>query len=122
MGAHECRDSLFLYYRKDPPDLPPRCNRCRENIFIAHVLNYKKSGLVMTQHNTLFYEVANLYIKYFMPLNVHNNPLIHTGCSVQGVRAQPVSHLRGSAHAPFSDLFQKRMDIIQDTHALNTDA
>ena len=92
------------------------------DIFYCPRTQLKNSGLVMTQKNTLCYGVANLFRKYFMPLNLHNNPLIHTVCSMQGVRAQPVSHLRGGAPAYFWYLWQNWMDIIQDMHAVNTDS
>ena len=121
-GAQECMDSLFLHYWRDPPDLPQSFNRCREIFFISHALNCKNISLVMTQHNTLCYGVSNLSIKYFITLNFCNNSLIHTLCSMQGVRFQLVNHIQVSSHAPFWYPWQNGMDSIQDMHAVNTDA
>ena len=48
-------------------------------IIHTHSLDFNKGGLVMNNYNNLCDRVYNLDIKAFMPLNLRNNPLIHTG-------------------------------------------
>ena len=48
IGAQEWRDSVFLFYRVDPPDLPHLCDGCGEKLYITHGTDCKKGGLVTT--------------------------------------------------------------------------
>ena len=38
LGAQELRDSLFLWYGLDPPDLPNYCNACNAKLSICYAL------------------------------------------------------------------------------------
>ena len=39
LGAQECRDSLFLRYGLEPPELPTRCDGCHAKFTISHALD-----------------------------------------------------------------------------------
>ena len=39
LGSQEWRDTLFLRYGLDPPDLPTHCDCCQAKFFISHALD-----------------------------------------------------------------------------------
>ena len=84
LGAQEWRDSLFLIYRIDPPDLPGHCNEFGVSFFICHTLNFKKGGLITACYNKLCDGVTDVVIKAFTPTHAHEAPKINKGCVVQG--------------------------------------
>ena len=80
----EWRDSLFLRYGIDPPDLSEHCDGCGALSDICHVLNCKKGGLILARHNGICDGVADLVSKAFTPTHVPDDLKIYTGCSVRG--------------------------------------
>ena len=70
LGAQECRDSLFLRYGINPPDLPEHCDGCGAAFDICHALGCKKGGLIMARHNGLRDGVTELASKAFAPTHV----------------------------------------------------
>ena len=85
---------MFLQYGTAPPDLPEGCNVCSTKFTFGNSLYSKRFSLIITLHNKLMDIIEDLYIKVFTPLNVGNNPHIHTGNGMQGVM-------------PLSSLFQR---------------
>ena len=85
LGAQECRDSLFLRYGINPPDLPEHCDGCGAAFDICHALGCKKGGLIMARHNGLRDGVTELASKAFAPTHVRDNPKIYTSRAVRGV-------------------------------------
>ena len=83
LGAQEWRDSLFLNYRIDPPDLPGHCNEFGVSFFICHTLNFKKGGLITACYNKLCDGVTDVVIKAFTPTHAHEDPKINKGRVVQ---------------------------------------
>ena len=81
--AKEWRESLFLRYSIDPPDLMSNCNGCGAAFKICHTLDCKKGGLIMACHNKLRDGVANLVDKAFTPAHVRDDPKIFTGRNMQ---------------------------------------
>ena len=65
LGAQEWRDTLFLRYGLDTPDLPTHCDGCQAKFSISHALDCKKVGLVTVHHNELRDGVADLAGKDF---------------------------------------------------------
>ena len=65
LGAQECRDSIFLRYGLDPPDLPHYCDVCNTKLSICKTLDCKRGGLVTAFHNDLWDGVADLVVKEF---------------------------------------------------------
>ena len=70
MGVQKWRDSLFLRYGLDPPDLPNYCDRCNTKFSICHALYCKRGSLVPARHNELLGGVADLAGKVFTPSHV----------------------------------------------------
>ena len=83
-GAQELRDFLFLRYGIEPPDLLYNCDGCGAVFSICHALDCKNGGLITAHHNKLRDGVANLGGKAFTPVHVRDDPIIFTGCAVQG--------------------------------------
>ena len=54
IGAQEWRNSLFLHYVIEPPDLLSHCNGCRVAFSICHALDCKNCGLITAHHNDLY--------------------------------------------------------------------
>ena len=89
LGAQEWRDSLFLRYGLDPPDLPTHCNGCQAKFLISHALECKKGGLVTVRHNELRDGVAYLAGKAFTLSHVRDDPLIYSGRAVKRMKSTP---------------------------------
>ena len=89
LGAQEWRDSAFLRYGLESPDLPKYCDGCNAWFSICHALDCKRGGLVKARHNELHDGVADLAGKAFTPSHVRNNPLIYQGCAVKRTKAKP---------------------------------
>ena len=89
LGVQDWRDSLFLCYGTETPDLPYHCDGCGAAFTICHALDCKKGGLITAGHNELRYGFANLADKAFTPAHVHNDPKIFTGCAVREERPKP---------------------------------
>ena len=64
------------------PDLPLYCNGCNATFSLCHALEYKKDGLIMTRHNELRDEVADLVGKAFTLSYVCEEPLFHLDFAV----------------------------------------
>ena len=76
LGAQKWRDTLFLRYGLDPPDLPTYCDGCNAKFTICHTLDCKRGGLVTAHHNELRDGVADLAGKAFTPSHIRDDPLI----------------------------------------------
>ena len=83
-GVQEWRDSLFLIYDIDPPELPDHCNGCGMAFDICHTLYCKKGGLNTVRHNNLHDGLSELASKDFTPVHVRDYPKNYTGCAVRG--------------------------------------
>ena len=84
LGAHELRDSLFLRYDINPPDLIEHCNGCGAEFDICHTLDCKNGGLVTACHNKIHDGVFDHAVKAFTPTHMRDDPKIYTGCAVHG--------------------------------------
>ena len=82
MNAQKWRDTLFLKYGLDFPDLPHYCNGLNAPFYIFHDLDCKRNGVFTCCHNKLRDGVVDLSVKYFTPSHVRDNPLIFLGCVV----------------------------------------
>ena len=67
LSAKEWRDSLFLGYGLNPPDLPHYCDGCNTKFSIYNAFDCKKGGLLMARDNNLRDGVVNLIGKAFTP-------------------------------------------------------
>ena len=99
LGAKEWRDSFFLRYGIDPPDLPPHCDGCGASFLICHTLDCKNGGLITDRHNELRDEVANLTGKAFTPAHVHDDPTFFIGRAVRGGEGQRQRKRQGVSFA-----------------------
>ena len=88
LGAQEWRDSLFLRYEPETPDLTKLCDCCNAAFSICHALDCKQGGLVTVGHNELCDRVADLDGKAFTSTHVRDKPPIFAGRSVQRRKAQ----------------------------------
>ena len=64
------------------------CDKFEAQLSIVPNLDYKKFSLITTRNNEFHGRVVDLAIKAFTTSHVLNNPLIHTGHSVRGVKIQ----------------------------------
>ena len=124
---------LFLHYGIDPPDLPSHCNVYKANFYICHYLDCKNGGLSTTCHNDICDGVDDLTGKYFTPLHVLGDPLIHQGHDVREEMAQDVvppskktpsttDNLDLKGELLIHDLWKRGADSIHDIRVVNTDA
>ena len=88
LGAQEWCDTLFLLYSVDPLGLPCHCDGYNNRLSICHDLDCNNGFLITNCHKDLCDGVSEPEGKYFTPLHVHDNPLIHTGCAVHEGKAQ----------------------------------
>ena len=86
----EWRDSLFLRYGLDTPDIPKYCNRCNANLYICHALYCNKGGIVTTCCNEIRDRVVNLAGRAFTPTHVRYNPLLCAGCVIKRIKSKLV--------------------------------
>ena len=84
LGAQEWRDSLFLCYGFNPPDLPSNCDGFGAAFSICHTMERKKGVLITARHNKFCNGVANLAGKAFTPAHMHNYIKIFTCRAVWG--------------------------------------
>ena len=119
LGAQEWRDSAFLCYGLEPPDLPKHCDGFNAKFSICHALDCKRGGLITARHNELRDGVADLASRAFTPSHVRNDPLIYQGCAVTRKKAQPAGTRDSTASgtSPPEDLEQKRYLLIRDLWA-----
>ena len=89
LGAQEWRDTLFLRYGLEPPDLPKYCDSCNAKFTSYHALDCKKGGLVTAHRNDIWDRVADLVSKAFTLSHVRNDPLIFAGCDIKRPKAKP---------------------------------
>ena len=89
LGTQEWRDSLFLLYGLEPPDLPCYCDGCNTTFSICHDLDCKRGGLVTERHNKLRDGVVDMAGRAFTPSHECNDPLIFAGCAVKRPKANP---------------------------------
>ena len=83
LGDQERHDAPFLSYGINSTYFPTHFDGCSSKISICHSLDYKKVSLITTNHSEFFDVVADLAGKYFTPLHVCYNPLIHKSHTVQ---------------------------------------
>lgn len=77
LSAQEFRDSVMLRYARTPIDLPSLCDGCGETFSVRHGLECKKGGLVISRHNEIRDELADLASKALYPSAVRDEPKIH---------------------------------------------
>ena len=94
LGSQEWRDSLFLCYCIEPPDLPSHCESCGAEFSIYHAIDCNKGVLVSACHNDLRDGVADLAGKAFTPAHVCTYPKTFTGHAVQGGKTNPKAKAR----------------------------
>ena len=75
MGVQEWRDTLFLRYGLEPPDLPTHYIGCQAKFSISHALDCKTGGLVTERHNELRDRVSDLAGKSFTTSRCNLNKL-----------------------------------------------
>ena len=75
LGAQEWRDSLFMRYGIEPPNLPDHCNRCGAAFSICHTLDCKKGGLITEIQNEIRDGVADLAITPPRPRTCVKTPI-----------------------------------------------
>ena len=88
LGAQEWRESLFLLYGINPPNLLSHCDYCGASLTIFHDLECNKGGLFTAHHNNLHDGVTDLSGKAFTPVHVRDDSKIFTGCAVRGGKAK----------------------------------
>ena len=136
LGTQEWRDSLFLRYGLEPPDLPSHCDGCDAKFSISHALDCKKGGLVTARHNDLRDGVADLAGKAFIPAHVRDDPLIYSGRAMSMTKPKPAgskltSPQDATTAAPevteqkcdllIRDLWYQGTDSVHDMGVVNTD-
>jgi hypothetical protein len=68
LSAQEFRDNVLLHYARSlPADLPSECDGCNAMFSIRHVLECKKSSLVIICHNEMRVRLVDLASKVFFP-------------------------------------------------------
>jgi hypothetical protein len=80
LSAQEYRDAFLLRYGRCPGDLQPHCDGCGQKFSVRHALECKTGGNVISRHNEIRDEVADLASKAIVPSAVRNEPLIHASC------------------------------------------
>ena len=73
LGCQEWSDVIFVRYSIDPPDLPHSFDRCGAQLSITHTMEFCDGA-------------TELYSKVFVPLHVHDKPIIHTSFLMQDVK------------------------------------
>ena len=99
LGGQEWRETLFLRYGLEPPDLPTHCDGCQTKFLISYALDCKKGGLNMARHNELRDRVADLSGKAFTSSHVRNDPLIYSSRAVKRTKAAPSGAGGNSNHS-----------------------
>ena len=133
LSAQEFRDSLLLRYAQTPKDLPSQCDGCGQKFSVRHGLECKKGGLVISRHNEVRDELADLAAKAFVPSAVRDEPRIHTSRPSESTSAtadtnSPVSrNLQNSQNEDRGDLlirglWERGTDCILDIRVTDTDA
>ena len=83
LGPQECRDSIFLRYGIETPDLSHNCYVLGVGFTILYDLYCKKGGYIKSSHNKLRDGVTNLASNALMPTHVRDGPLINPCCAVR---------------------------------------
>ena len=136
LGAQEWRDTLFLRYGLEPPDLLTYCDGCKSKFTIFHALDCKRGGLVTACHNDLHDRVADLAGKAFTPSHLRDDPLILAGRALKRTkatsdgasgttywnRAPPPDFTEQKGDLLIRDLWQNGTDSVHDMRVVNTDA
>ena len=134
IGLQECGDDIFLCYRIASPNLLCGCGGYRGWFYISHTLDYTRVGLITNFHNNIHGGISNLFRYSYVPIYVHNEPLIHTGSDMWGVKSQSdgqkypknillvVYNCEQKGYLLVWYLCQKGIDIIHEMRAVNTGA
>ena len=80
----EWRDSLFLRYVIDPPDLQDHCNECGAAFYICHCHNCNNGGILPVCNNKLLDGVTGLASKAFTSTHVRDDLKIYTSHAIYG--------------------------------------
>ena len=89
LGEQEWRDTLFMWYGLEHPDIPTYCDGCNAKFSICHTFVCKRGSLVTARHNDLRDGVAELEGKALTPSHMRDDPLIYSGCAVKRAKATP---------------------------------
>jgi hypothetical protein len=93
VSAQGFRDALSMRYAGDaPPDLPVRCDGCRNAPFtLQHALACKKGGLVLFRHNEIRDELVSLAGKALTPSAVRDELLIKSSRAKESEKDAPIT-------------------------------
>ena len=83
----EFRDALHIRLGTTPPDLPHQCDGCNADFSVPHALSCRRGGLVITRHNEIHDELADIAEKAFCASAIRNEPKIHLGCDNEAKNA-----------------------------------
>ena len=114
LGAQEWCDTLFLLYSVETPSLPHQFDGYNNRLSICHALDCNNGFLITTCHNDLCDGVYDPAGKYFTPLYVHDNPLIHTGRAVYEGKAQHAGYPHNNSPLDTESLEQKGYLLIHN--------
>ena len=117
LGAQEWKDTLFLRYGIEPPDLPHYCDGFNATFSICHDLDCKQGGFFNERYNKLRDGVTDQAGKYFTPTHVRDDPLICAGCAMKSPKAKPARSKTtkvASSTPPLEATEQKRDLLICD--------
>ena len=136
LDTQEWRDSLFLCYGLEHPDLHHYCDGCNAKFSICNALDCKRGGLATSRNNELRYGVVDLAGKAFTPSHMRNDPLIFAGCAMKRPKSKPEMTTgttdRDNAPPPeateqkgdllIRNLWHNGTDSVHNMRVVNTDA
>jgi predicted transcriptional regulator len=133
LSAQEYRDAFLLRYGRCPGDLPPHCDGCGQKFNVRHALECKKGGNVISRHNEIRDELADLASKAITPSAVRNEPIIHASCQAvkmteldqdQPAVSRNLHKNRGETRGDVSirGIWNRGTDCIIDVRVTDTDA
>ena len=112
LGFQEWRDSIFLRYGIQPPDLPLSCDDCNIRFYIYHNLYFKKGDFITYHIRKVCYGVTDLANTSLTPTCVYRNHLLHTCHTIKIGRSHPDVYYHPN-NPPFVVVeYDKKLDIL----------
>jgi hypothetical protein len=133
-STQEYRDAFLLRYGRCPGDLQPHCGGCGQKFCVRHALECKKDGNVISRHNEIRDELADLAAKAIIPSAVRNEPFIPASFPAvkmpeldphdQPAVSRNLQKSRGEIRGDVSirGLWNRGTDCIIDVRVTDTDA